>query len=61
MIRVKWCNVIVDITIFRRPFVFSQSYVQISASLSDVRGVSVATFDLVYCPLSVIRFVLIFQ
>ena len=51
-------NVIVDITIFRRPFVFSQSYVEISASLTDVRGLAVAAFDLVYCSLSVVRFVL---
>ena len=34
-------NVIVDITIFRRPFVFSQSYVQISASLTNVRGLTI--------------------
>ena len=50
-------NVIVDITTFRRPFVFSQSYVQISASLTNVRGLAVAAFDLVYCSLSVVRFV----
>ena len=45
--------VIVNITIFRRPFVFSQSYVQISASLTNVRGLAVAAFDLVsvYCML----------
>ena len=54
-------NVIVDITIFRRPFVFSQSYVQISASLANVRGLAVAAFDLVYCSLSVVRFVFVFD
>ena len=54
-------NVIVDITIFRRPFVFSQSYVQISASLTNVRGLAVAAFDLVYCSLYVIRFVFVFN
>ena len=54
-------NVIVDITIFRRPFVFSQSYVQISASLTDVRGLGVPAFDLVYCSLSADRFVLVFN
>ena len=43
-------NVIVDITIFCHPFVFSQSYVsQISASLTNVRGLAVTAFDLVYC------------
>ena len=41
-------NVIVDITIFRRPFV------QISASLTNVRGLAVAAFDLAYCSLSVV-------
>ena len=51
----------VDITIFRRPFVLSQSYVQISASLTIVRGLAVAAFDLVYCSLSVVRFVLVFN
>ena len=50
-------NVIVDITIFRRPFALSQSYVQISASLTDVRGLAVAAFDLVYCSLPVVRFI----
>ena len=54
-------NLIVDITIFRRPFVFIQSYVQISASLADVRGLAVAVFDLVDCSLSVVRFVLVFN
>ena len=49
-------NMIVDITIFRRLFVFSQPYVQISASLTNVRGLAVAAFDLVYCFLSVVRF-----
>ena len=54
-------NVIVDITIFRLPFVFSQSYVQISASLTNVKGLAVTAFDLVYCSLSVVRFVLVFD
>ena len=52
-------NVIVDIIIFYRSFVFSQSYVQISASLNDVRGLAVAPTELVYCSLSVVRFVLV--
>ena len=52
-------NAIVDITIFRHPFVFSQSYVQIY--LTNVRGLAVAAFDLVYCSLSVVRFVFVFN
>ena len=52
-------DVIVDITIFRRPFVFSQVFVQVSASLTDVRGLAVAAFDLVYYSLSVVRFALV--
>ena len=38
-------------------FVVSQSYVH----LTDVRGLAVAAFDLVYCSLSVVRFVLVFN
>ena len=34
---------------------FSQSNVQISASLTNVRGLAVAAFDLVYCSLSVVK------
>ena len=40
-------NVIVDSSILRRPFEFSLSYVQISASLTDVRDLAIAAFDLV--------------
>ena len=54
-------NLIVIITIFRRLFVFSQSYVQISASLTDLRCLVTAAFDLVYCSLSVVRLVLVFN
>ena len=35
-------NVIVDITISSRSFVFSQSDVQISAGLTDISGLAVA-------------------
>ena len=40
-------NVIVDITIFRRSFVFSQSCLEVPASLSDAGGLAVGALDLV--------------
>ena len=54
-------NVIVDISISRRSFVFSQSCFEVPASLSDVGGLAVGAFDLVNCSLSVVRFVLVFN
>ena len=54
-------NVIVDITISRDSFVFSQSCVQISASLTDAGSLAVGAFDLVNCSLSVVGFVPVFQ
>ena len=54
-------NVIVDITISRSSFVFSQSCFEVPASLSDVGGLAVGAFDLVNCSLSVVRFVLVFN
>ena len=54
-------NVIVDITISRRSFVFSQSRLEVRASLSDVGGLAVGAFDLVNRSLSVVRFVLVFN
>ena len=50
-------NVIVDVTISRRSFVFGQSRVTVSASFTNVGSLAVAVFDLVYCSLSVHRFV----
>ena len=44
-------SVIDDMTILHHPFVFSQSYVQISTGVTDVRGLAVAVFD---CSLSVV-------
>ena len=41
-----YSNVIVDITIFRGSFVFSQSRVKVSASLTDVECLAVGAFDL---------------
>ena len=52
-------NVIVDVAIPRRSFVFGQSRAKVSASFIDVRSLAVAEFDLVYCSLSVLRFVFV--
>ena len=56
-----YSNVIVDITISRGSFVFSQSRVQVSASLTDVGSLTVEAFDLVNCSLSVVGFVPVFN
>ena len=50
-------NVIVDVTIPRRSFVFGQSRAKVSAGFTNVSSLAVAAFDLaVYCSLSVLRF-----
>jgi len=54
-------NVIDDITISSRSFVFSQSDVQIPAGLIDVSGLAVAAFDLINCSLPVARFAFVFN
>ena len=46
-----YSNAIVDITISRGSFVFSQSRVKVSASLTDVGNLAVGAFDLVNCSL----------
>ena len=53
-------NVIVYITISSRSFVFSQSRVEVSSSLSNVGGLAVGAFDLINRSLSVARFVSVF-
>ena len=50
-------NVIVDVTVPRRWFVFGQSHAKVSAGFTNVRSLAVAAFDLVYCSLSVLRLV----
>ena len=50
-------NVIVDVTIPRRSFVFGQSRAKVSAGFTNVSSLAVAAFYLVYCSLSVLRFV----
>ena len=54
-------NVIVDITISRRSFVFSQSCVEVPASLFDVGGLAIGALDLLNHFLSVVRFALVFH
>ena len=56
-----YSNVIVDITISRGSFVFSQSGFQVSASLTNVASLAVGAFDLVNCSLSVVGFVPVFN
>jgi len=45
-------NVIVDVTISSRSFVFSQSDVQIPTELTNISGLAVAAFDLIACSLT---------
>ena len=52
-------NVIVEVTISCRSFVFGQSRAKVSAGFTNVNGLAVAAFDLVYCSLSVLRFVFV--
>ena len=47
---------IVDITISRGSFVFSQSRVQVSASLTNVGSLAVGAFDLVNCSIYYISY-----
>ena len=58
---VMFSNVIDVIAFPRRLFVFSQSSCEVSASLTDVGGVAVGAADLIYCSLSVPRFVFDFD
>ena len=55
-------NVIINVTIPRRSFVFGQSRAKVSAGFTNVSSLAVAAFDLVYCSQSsVLRFVLVFD
>ena len=58
---VMFSNVIVDIALPRRSFVFSQSSCEVSASLTDIGGVAVGAIGLTNCSLSVSRFVFVFD
>jgi len=46
-----YSNVIVGITISRGPFVFSQSRVKVSASLTNVESLAVGAYTLANCSL----------
>ena len=52
---------IVGITISRGPFVFSQSRVKFSASLTNLGSLAAGAFDLVNCSRSVAGFVSVFN
>ena len=58
-----YSNVIVGITVSRGSFVFSQSRVKVSTSLTNIGigSLAVGAFDLVNCSLSVVRFVSVFH
>ena len=52
-------NVIVDVTIPRRSFMFGQSRAEVSAGFTNVGSLALAAFNLVYRSLSVLRFVFV--
>ena len=52
-------NVIVDVTISCHLFVFGQSCAKVCASFTNVGSLAVAAFHLVYCSMSVLRFVFV--
>ena len=52
-------NVIVDVSISRRSFVFGQSRAKVSSGFTNVSSLAVAEFDVVYYSLSVLRFVFV--
>ena len=53
-----YSNVIAGITISCGSFVFSQSRVKVSTSLTNIGSLA---FDFVHCSLSVVRFVSVFH
>ena len=56
-----YSNVIVGITISCGSFVFSQSRVKVSTSLTNIGSLAVRAVDLVDCSLSIVRFVSVFH
>ena len=56
-----YSNVIVGVTVSRGSFVFIQSRVKVSASLTNVGSLAVGAFDLVNCSLTVVGFVSVFN
>ena len=47
-------NMIVDVAISRRSFVFGQSRAKVSAGFTNISGLAAAAFDLLFCSLSVL-------
>ena len=56
-----YSNVIVGITISRGLFVFNQSRVKVSTSLTNIGSLAVGAVDLVDFSLSIVRFVSVFH
>ena len=56
-----YSNVIAGITIYCGSFVFSQSGVKVSTSLTNIGSLAAGAFVLVDCSLSVVRFVSVFH
>ena len=54
-------KVIVVFIISCRLFVFGRSRAKISAGFTDVSGLAIAAFDRVYCSMSVLQFVFVFD
>ena len=59
LLYMEFSNVIVDVTISRRSFVFGRKRAKVSAGFTNVSSLAVAAFDLVYCSMSVLRFVFV--
>ena len=54
-------NVIPDVTVLGRPFVFSQSCLQVSASLPNISSLTVSTLDSVHRSLFVVRLAFVLE
>ena len=52
-------GVIVGVTISRRSLVFGQSRAMVATGSTNLSSLTVTAFDLVYCSLSVLRFVFV--
>ena len=52
-------NVIPDISVLGRSFVFRQSCLQVSASLPNISNLTVSTFDSVHRAMSLVRLVFV--
>lgn len=56
-----YSNVIVGITISRSLFVFSESHIKVSTSLTKVGSLAAGVFDLLNCSQSVMGFITVFS